>query len=265
MKKLILLLTLIIMSTLVLAANIDFEIDTNGRPVVENVPFDLKIMLNTNSVAIVDVELEAYLPSSFNFERVLSNNFNLEPTHSKKTSYGYHLITEGAKSSDKYWLSNDLREIINFKTSIVQSDGEKNIKFKNIKLVPVLGDIISVSNFNKVIDVRPSTCGDKVVGHLPDGTEEVCDADSEGCIDCKKIAMGYRAENCHFGSYNCTIIELTPVELFAEKVTALLNEECYHELYCDGGTSVVAGMTNVQKKFYQIAQVTAALNVFFSN
>jgi hypothetical protein len=274
MKKLILLLTLVILSTLVLATDekITFYPETNDKPVVSDVPFDLKIKLNTDGIEIVDVVLEAHL-KGMEYNSVLSTPFNLEPKYSVGTDYGYKLITEGAKSTEKSWKSNDLREILNFKVSKFKTVGNKNIEIKNIKLTPIYGDDITISDYTKNIDVQLSKCGDGVVGYFDENNDgikgnseptEVCDANSPGCFECKKIVMGYKAENCDFGSYNCEIIKLTPEELFLEKMDALFNNKCYHDLYCVDNDPVITTKTGLEKNYYMVSQITAALKDYFS-
>ncbi len=291
MKFVILLIALLASFSLVTAFPVDIsytDSSSDGKPIVADVPFEVTVMMNTNDNDVLSYNLyvtsdDARMQFTSATRRMLFSSNDLSPnsgSQSAGTIYRYQVQPKVGYVGRSFLAQS----LFTLKT-ILEGPAPSSVQLKregdlihsdNIITPAATGARVEAIN-DAVMMITPvlSVCGDGIVGYFDadtDGikdaeeTEEKCDG-GMGCNRCQYIEIGYRGTNCGFGSRNCQIEQLSPVELLREKLNALLSGECYpadhpDPLYC-GENSINYGDFVPREKSKFLGHLVAALNQFF--
>lgn len=290
--KLIFLVVLLSSITLVMAAapqaKVTFTVPT---AVVYDVPLGVNVNLDTHGAQFIDYDIVVTTDTQkalFNSHSggAFTNELSLTGVKEGGISYRYYTNTDGTtlvKTGDTLFTLTGVK-------FTPASIGDTRFTLQSGKVTPPTGEAFEVtSEASMVVKPQLSVCGDGVVGYEdinrngvkdaednPEACDEGVNQGKGGCADdCTYVTLGYIGNNCGFGSYSCMVTALSAREFFLQKITALINGECYpnnvhpERMYCDdtgvGRTSSVDGITiSGNQQVYMIAQMATALNDLFT-
>ena len=274
-------------------------------PVIYGVPFAAEVQVDSDNINFIDYDLSVGSSSnrvSFSAAQLSrADPFQLAAALSGSPGGGasYRVRTE---TNGNVMSSSAATRL--FTLSNLYLSGQEGTDANGLELLfSATSQSITAAQSGTTFTLQPeesmsfspeiSVCGDGVVGYADtnsNGIEdegesrEACDdgngVDKDGCAaQCDYVELGWECRNTEFGQRQSECTKLQAREFLIQKVTALVNGECYPDcahpqaLYLDDADARRAdrqprlqyqnGQLDTQQKIYLIAQLGAALNEFF--
>ena len=294
---------------------------TDGKNIVADVPFDVMVLMDTSqndvlsyNLYVTSTDARATFSSASRGQLFPQNDLDSNSgPQIDNTIYRYQVkpkVGYVGNSADKAVSIFNLRTKIPGTTAstVELKRGGTAIHADNVITPAATGASISaINDMTREITPLLSRCGDGVVGYIESGTadgirqeatepEEACDEGSDGTTNqnrnnaaggcsaqCNYIELGYNCMNTKFGDRGSICSRLLPKEFLIQKLTALINGQCYPDcqhpqaLYEDSATANTKEprlqyirsadeqeKLTLEQKIYMLGQMGTALSQFFS-
>lgn len=256
-------------------------------PIIYNVPFSIQVQVNSGTTDFIDYDVHMGSES----HRVDFSQTSLQRTD---TGFGQLSALSGSQENGRFYrvrietngkVLQGTKTLFTLNNLVVRSKTnteQVQVKFNPAPTITPAQSGLSfaiTSADSGYVPLQVSRCQDGVVGYLDsdengvqdsDEVSESCDHASPGCVECKYVDIGYKANNCGSGSRNCQVTAMGARELLKAEFAALLDGQCYpvghpNPLFCDQGQFMInyASFTS-QEKIKFLSQVGTILRSFFT-